>query len=141
MTASSTAFEKVFVPRSRYSRWALTVWLGQNSVAAAALLVAGIAVYAKLAGLLLVLIGALYYFPCDCPRIALARNGSWALPDEGLYDLQLLRGTQFTQRWVRLRLGGATTRRRSLCIWSDAFASDDWRRLLIQLREHRSTRR
>lgn len=137
MRASSTASATVFVPRIELSRWALAVWLVQHGVAITAIGIAGLSIYVKLAGLLLVIASAFCSRPRRCPRIGVTQGGNWTLPDEALTDLAILPGTQFTRWWVSLRLGRTDTVQRSLRIWRDVLTPRDWRLLLIRLREHR----
>jgi hypothetical protein len=109
----------------------------QHCIAGTALCVAGLAVYVKVPGLLLVIVCALRSRPRRCPRFMTARDGSWELPDELLNDLQILPATRFTQWWVDLQLGRSDGVQRSLRLWRDSLEPGDWRQLLILLREHR----
>lgn len=106
-------------------------------MALAGVLAAGWPCYVKFAGLLLIAASVWRNRPPRTTALIVTASGRWALPEESLYDLRLLPDTQFTRAWGLLRFACADGRRRDLPVWSDTLSREDWRRLSIQLREHR----
>jgi len=100
-------------------------------------LAAGWPCYVKFPGLLLIAASLWRSWPPRTTALIVTASGEWSLPEESLYDLHLLPDTQFTRAWGLLRFVTADGRRRDVPVWSDTLSREDWRRLLIQLREHR----
>lgn len=109
----------------------------QHGIVATAITLADVPGYVKLLMLLAALLSAVCARPRGCPRLHMAADGSWAVPEAAPGDLRILPGTQFTQWWALLHLGHADGRRLRLRVWRDAFAPQDWRRISIVLHEHR----
>lgn len=134
---SSSRSDAVFVPRTSRSRLEAALWLAQHAVAGAALTATGLPFYVKCVLACAVAVSAWWARPRRCSRVVIACDGSWALPDEALQQQVPEPASCYTRWWVRLRLRGPDGRRRVRCLWCDSFDRDDWRRLLILLRECR----
>jgi hypothetical protein len=109
----------------------------EHALALAGVLGAGWPGYVKSIAVLL-LGGTLWLSrPARSTTLVVDSASQWALPEEALHGLRLLPGSQFTRAWALLRFAGPGATRRALPVWSDTLSREDWRRLLIRLREHR----
>ncbi|MGD8322728.1 MAG: hypothetical protein PVF50_00055 [Gammaproteobacteria bacterium] len=109
----------------------------QHGVGCIAIAATSLPVYVKSCGWVFVVISAICARPRCSTRLGVSGRGAWSLPDESLSDMQMLSGTRYTQWWVSLKLGNSDGLVRSLCIWRDVLAAEDWRQLSIRLREFR----
>lgn len=109
----------------------------EHALALAGALGAGWPSYVKLMAVL-ALVGTLWLSrPARSTTLVVDPASRWSLPEEALDGLRLLPGSQFTRAWALLRFVGPGATRRDLPVWSDTLSREDWRRLLIRLREHR----
>lgn len=73
-------------------------------------------------------------FPRTTDLLVHAQDGTWALPERGLFGLRLAPGTAWGNAWVDLVLRGPGRRVR-LVLLRDQFPAEDWRRLQVAVRE------
>jgi len=106
-------------------------------LALAGVLAAGWPSYVKCLVVLLIATSLWRSRPPRTTAVIVTASGEWALPEESLYQLRLMPGTQYTRVWGLLRFVAADGRRHDLPVWSDTLSQEDWRRLSIRLREHR----
>jgi hypothetical protein len=76
---------------------------------------------------------ASFRFPRRPPVLALARDGTWSLPESGVSGLVLGAGSEIASAWVRLILVGPGTRR-SVLLLKDQLSPQSWRALQAGLR-------
>lgn len=136
MPTSSSQSARVFVPRRRYSALAIGIWLLQHGIAVLAVVLAALPLYVKILGGALLLAAAGLAWPRPCEPLQTDAKGRFRLPARSLTDLHAGPGTRFTQWWILLDLRDAAGGRRAIRIWRDSLRFEDWRALLVCLREH-----
>ena len=134
MRVSSNAFARVCILRARRSRSLLAWWLALHVLLAVSVLTSTVGLIWSGMLLLAVCVHAWIRLPGSSILLLRFGDGSWAIPEQGRFKLQLAPNSSYSTVWVRL-VFEADGARNTVLLLRDQMETEDWRRLQVAVRE------
>jgi hypothetical protein len=133
-SSPASARAQLFEPDA--SLYVTAWWIFIHSLLATAALLIEAASAPTIVLLAAVVAHGIVRYPRSPRLLVLHSDGTWAVPERGLYGRRLAPRTAWTTWYVELVLAGPGDTRIALLV--DQLGAEDWRRLQVEVRENRA---